>query len=132
VYGDGSNIWVFAGTSSSKFGNRSKSFNEITQNMRCELIQNKSGITYNGTFGAYTNVSTFTSANTMVLGAMNNNLNVNSSYIGYYYRYQILQAGELVLDWIPYVDADGKPCFRDNVTGTNVYNIGTGTLEYKE
>lgn len=40
--------------------------------------------------------------------------------------------GVIIQDLRPYVDENGVACFKDVVTGNLFYNLGTGTLTYKE
>lgn len=132
VYSDSTNTVQFmtSGGGTGKFGGVSASLNTMTTSLKCAIIQNKSGVSCNDTFKAYTNVPDFTSKYNLALGA--HGISGNSAFEGSLYGFQILQAGELVLNWRPFVDADGVPCFYDTVSKTNKYNLGTGTLTFTE
>ena len=132
VYGDSTkNVRATSSSSGAfHFGGVSVSF-PIEIDTKYTIIQNKSGVTCNGEFKAYTNVPNFTSANNLIIGAMRAGDSV--LFEGRLFdSFQIYQAGQLVLDWRAFVDADGKPCFYDTVSKTNKYNLGTGTLTYTE
>lgn len=129
VYADGTNIYLSSQRSSCKFGKRSVT-TELPHNIRCTITHNKTGITYNDTTVAFSNVADFTSSAELALGAWSTA--GASTFQGSYELFQIYQAGELVLDWRPHKDEEGIACFKDNVTGTNIYKSGSGNLEYKE
>lgn len=132
VYGDGSkNAYLITGSGgSSYFGFANASSLGIVMNTKFTTIQNKSGITCNGTFKAYANVADFESKYNLFLGQ--HGTSGGATFEGSLLDFQIYQAGQLVLDWRAFVDADGKPCFYDTVSKTNKYNLGTGTLTYTE
>lgn len=46
------------------------------------------------------------------------------------YRLKMWQGGELIRDFIPVLDASGKPCLYDRVTEQFFYNHGTGEFLY--
>ena len=56
--------------------------------------------------------------------------NVNNSldyrWNGRFYRVKISEGTEIVRDFIPCLDASGKPCMRDVINGVDYYNKGTG------
>lgn len=95
-----------------------------------EVVQNIDGLTFDGVFYPHEDKSDFTSTHTLWVGAIS-----NSSYIklrGAFFRFAIKKNGVLIMDLRPYVDVYGIPCFKDLVTGENLYNLGTGTLTYTE
>ena len=114
---------------SNTFGKRSFSC-KTTANEKTNIILNKNGVTYNGTTTAFSSVSDFTSKTNLTLWAYSTG--GSSPFEGSFEMLQILEAGELVLDWKPFTDEEGVPCFRDTVSGTNNYPLGTGTLTYTE
>ena len=60
------------------------------------------------------------------------NYNANTYYTGYIYRAKISQGTEIVRDFVPCLDTDGKPCMRDVINGVDYYNQGTGAdFEYE-
>ena len=132
VYGDSTKNVQFMtnGGGTGMFNSKSVSLNAMVKGEKCSIIQNKSGVTCNGVFKAYTGISNFTSSYNLALAS--HGTKGNATFEGSLLDFQILQAGQLVLDWRAFVDADGKPCFYDTVSKTNKYNLGTGTLTYTE
>ena len=47
------------------------------------------------------------------------------------YYLTISDGDELILDFVPVLDADGTPCMYDKITRKCFYNIGKGTFGYK-
>lgn len=45
---------------------------------------------------------------------------------GRIYRAKISEGSEIVRDYVPCLDPDGKPCMRDVINGVDYYNQGTG------
>lgn len=103
---------------------------QTNANEKTSIILNKDSITCNGVTKAIGVTTTFTSKNNLILGSYNNS--DSSTFEGSFYNFQIYEAGQLVLDWRPYTDEDGKACFNDTVSKTNKYNLGTGTLTFTE
>lgn len=49
-----------------------------------------------------------------------------TTFNGVIYRVKISEGTEIVRDFIPCLDANGKPCMRDVINGVDYYNQGTG------
>lgn len=49
-----------------------------------------------------------------------------NKFAGAIYRIKISEGTEIVRDFIPCLDANGKPCMRDVINGVDYYNEGTG------
>jgi hypothetical protein len=52
--------------------------------------------------------------------------NDNTYYIGHVYRAKISQGTEIIRDFIPCLNPDGKPCMYDVINGVEYHNQGTG------
>lgn len=60
------------------------------------------------------------------------NYNANTYYTGHVYRAKISQGTEIVRDFVPCLNPDGKPCMYDVINGVEYYNQGTGAdFEYE-
>ena len=60
------------------------------------------------------------------------NYNANTYYTGYVYRAKISQGTEIVRDFVPCLNPDGKPCMYDIINGVEYHNQGTGAdFEYE-
>lgn len=130
VFSDNAYTRFLVPNGSNRFG-KSWTFSCITNpNEKTSIILNKDTFTCNDTVKTIGATTTFKSTTNLTLGSYSNS--DSSTFEGSFYNFQIYEAGQLVLDWIPFVDADGKPCFKDTVTGTNHYHLGTGTLTYTE
>lgn len=61
--------------------------------------------------------------------------NVNGSAVEHnhtsVYSFSISQGGEKVLNFVPILDPDGKPCMYDTVSKMFFYNLGNGQFQYK-
>ena len=130
VFSDNTYTRFLVPNGSNRFG-KNWTFSCVTNpNEKTSIILNKDTFTCNGTTKTIGATTTFKSTTNLTLGSYSNS--DSSTFEGSFYNFQIYEAGQLVLDWIPFVDADGKPCFKDTVTGTNHYHLGTGTLTYTE
>ena len=68
--------------------------------------------------------SEFTSSLNMYLFGINNNGLANPAYIKLHY-FKLWDNGILVRDFVPYLDASGRPCMWDTVEGKPYYNLGS-------
>ena len=59
-------------------------------------------------------------------GTNKGNSSQSVNWLGRIYRIQITEESEIIRDFIPCLDADGKPCMRDVINGVDYYNQGTG------
>lgn len=50
--------------------------------------------------------------------------------VGRIYYFKLWNNGALVRDFVPYLDASGRPCMWDKVEGKPYYNLGTGEFSY--
>ena len=50
--------------------------------------------------------------------------------VGRIYYFKLWNNGALVRDFVPYLDANGRPCMWDRVEGKPYYNQGTGEFSY--
>ncbi len=73
--------------------------------------------------------STFTSSLNMYLFGINNNGLSNPAYMKLYYC-KIYDNGNLVRDFIPVLDNNGRPAMYDQVSGQLFYNQGSGEFTY--
>lgn len=75
-----------------------------------------------------TTLPTLTQSSTkpMYMFANNNNGSKGAQWNGRIYRVKISEGTSIVRDFIPCLDASGKPCMRDVINGVNYYNQGTG------
>lgn len=79
-----------------------------------------------------TTLPTLTQSSTkpMYMFADNNN-GVKNQWNGRIYRVKISEGTSIVRDFIPCLDASGKPCMRDVINGVNYYNQGTSDFTYE-
>lgn len=130
VFSDNTYIRLLVPNGSNIFG-KSWSFScQTNANERTTIILNKDSITCNGVTKTIGATSTFTSKTNLTLWAYS--AGGSSSFEGSCEMFQIYEAGQLVLDWRPHKDEAGVACFKDTVTGTNHYKLGTGTLTFEE
>lgn len=87
-------------------------------------------------YGEYTYTPTFGTAPptrplTIFCKRINNSSSIDhySSYKLYYFR--IYEDGELVRDYRPALDDNNVPCLFETVSGTYLYNAGSGTFGYE-
>ena len=80
-------------------------------------------------YGGYTS-TVVPSALTLFLMARNNNKTAGNFFIGRLYGLKLYDNDLLVRDYIPVLDAKGKPCFYEKVERKFYYNQGTGEFLY--
>ena len=69
---------------------------------------------------------TYTGSQTLFLfGANDGSGALHNKWNGRIYRVKISEGTEIVRDFIPCLDPDGKPCMRDIINGVDYYNQGT-------
>lgn len=132
VYGTGATnprITCYCVTSGNeRFGNATVDNTGITHNVLNTVIHDKNGFYYNETNGkAYSNVGTFTCANTLTIG--NSNGSTGTAYFnGNFYYMRIYQNDELALNLVPAKRiSDSIVGFYDTVSNSFI-TPNTGTL----
>lgn len=79
--------------------------------------------------GTLPNLSGTSAKNIRLFGVEYND---NTYYIGHVYRAKISQGTEIIRDFIPCLNLDGKPCMYDIINGDEYYNQGSGEdFEYE-
>lgn len=61
-----------------------------------------------------------------IFGTQKSNNILSNNWRGRIYRIQITEESEIIRDFIPCLDANGKPCMRDIINGVDYYNQGAG------
>lgn len=103
-----------------RFGNKSVIV-RVEQNKIAKTLQSKDGVYLNDTLVSnYTNISTFTSTQTLKLGFNTTN------FVGEIFYQKIWDDGVLVRYLIPAKDSNNVVCFFDLVEYKFYYNAGTG------
>lgn len=80
----------------------------------------------NSTYTKELPISTNTFSYPLFLFARNNYGAAINSWGGRIYRCKISEGTEIIRDYIPCLDPDGKPCMRDIINGVDYHNQGTG------
>ena len=65
-------------------------------------------------------------SHSLYLFGRNNSGVLEKQWGGRVYRCKISEGTEIIRDYIPCLDPDGKPCMRDIINGVDYYNQGTG------
>lgn len=128
-YATDKNITAYESTSwgNHRFGNQTALI-VAPLNEPITIIQNKDGVTYNGTLYSYTNVNDFETNSTLYVGDINGFVGGNR-LIGNWYYFKILQNGKIVMYLIPAFDENLTPCMYDLVSKQYFRNQGTGSFK---
>jgi hypothetical protein len=132
VYGTGTTnprITCYCVTSGNqRFGNATVDSTGITHNVLNTVIQDKNGFYYNGTGGKpYSNVGTFTCANTLTIG--NSNGSTGTPYFtGNFYYMKIYQNNKLALNLVPAKRKSDNVVGFYNTINNSFITPSTGTL----
>ena len=77
-------------------------------------------------------ISEMTSFSTKTIWMFGVNYNANTYYTGCIYRAKMSQGTEIIRDFIPCLNPDGKPCMYDVINGVEYHNQGAGEdFEYE-
>lgn len=112
-------------------------WNDAWQHIESRLnwLDSKEGYVRQNTGSAYTKaLTTITVAPTVplyIFGVNKNNalmsgVNGYANGIGRLYRFKISEGEEIVRDFIPVLDSDGRPCMYELIEGAAYYNQGVG------
>ena len=130
-----SNGYSFQRYSNGKFGGQygtkiNNSTKAVDTNFHI-ILKDKNIIYMDGVIIETQDTATFTCPGNMYINAMNNNgtAAVQDCNVAYYYM-KIWDNGNLIRDYIPVLDPNGRPAMYDKVEGKTYYNQETGEFNY--